>query len=68
MNMQRVKTTDGEEIPCPICDTTGFWLDDINKTVCPTAPRETCEFCGGSGYMMVLPPEIMKEGLEDEGT
>ena len=64
MSMQRLTTIEGEELPCPICDTSGYWIDDINEAVQPSVAREDCSFCGGSGYMMVATKDIL-EGSND---
>ena len=64
----RLKTIDGEELPCPICDTTGYWIDEDNTEVIPACPRDQCEFCGGSGYMLVATPELLEGKPNSEST
>lgn len=47
--------------PCPMCNPSGYWLDEDNQPIKPIRHRWNCEFCGSTGNM-----KVRVEDEEDE--
>jgi hypothetical protein len=52
--------------PCPMCNPSGYWLDEDNQPIKPIRNRWNCEFCGSTGNMKAL-TQVEDEEETDEG-